>query len=166
MKDRSAGLVMLHRQQASGRISASECWEEYYMGRMVDWDPVTVDHTFLEYGHGQKLVESPVQIVYVKNNLADDVTVMWLPPWEFEQPHVALSRARIAASKLPPAKTKPEPEPLCNVFLVDPEMTVIAPGMSVPFSFMFRPTQVCPHSHSHRGLFVSETVSNAMQLFL
>lgn len=133
---------MYHRQEATGRISAFECWEEYFVGRMVDWDPITVNQSYLDFGLGKANVESPVQLVYVKNNLADAVTVMWMAPWEFEQPHVALSRARLVASRLPPPKTKPEPEPLCTVFHIDPERVRIAPGTSVPFSVTFKPTQV------------------------
>lgn len=115
------------------------------MGRMVDWDPVTVDKTFLEFGFSAANVETPVQIVYVKNNLADAVNVYWMAPWEFEHPHVGLNRARLVASRLPvlkSAKPEPEPEMLRTVYHIDPVRVQIPAGSSVPFSITFKPLQV------------------------
>lgn len=141
VNDNNDGLVMHNRQESTGRVSAFECWEEFFMGRMVDWDPVSVDKTYIDFGLGKLNVETPVQIVYVKNNLADPVTVMWLTPWEYEHPHVALHRARYVASKLPP-KPNYVPEPLTTVFRYSPEKARIPAGASVPFIFTFKPPQV------------------------
>lgn len=139
--DSNEGLVMYHRQEATGRVSAFECWEEFFMGRMVDWDPITVDTTFFEFGLGKPNVESAEKIVYVKNNLADPVTVMWIAPWEYEHPHVALHRARFVASKLPP-KPNCVLEPQKTIFKINPGKFKIAAGSSVPFTFTFKPPQV------------------------
>jgi len=140
---------MHHRQEATGRVSAFECWEEFFMGRMVDWDPITIDTTYLDFGLGKVNVETPEKIVYVKNNLADPITVMWMAPWEYEHPHVAFHRARYVAKKLPP-KTNSVLEPLRTLFRISPERIKIAAGSSVPFSVTFKPLQVNMSSTSTR----------------
>lgn len=141
ISENNDGLVMYHRQEATGRVSAFECWEEFFVGRMVDWDPITIDTTYLDFSLGKPNVETPEKIVYVKNNLADPVTVMWMSPWEYEHPHVALHRARYVANKLP-HKTNSVLEPLRTIFRISPEKTKIAAGSSMPFSFTFKPPQV------------------------
>ncbi|XP_073395974.1 cilia- and flagella-associated protein 65 isoform X3 [Physcomitrium patens] len=142
ISDNNGSLVMYHRQEATGRVSAFECWEEFFMGRMVDWDPVTVSTKYLDFGLGKTNVETPEQVVYVKNNLADPVTVMWLVPWEFEHPHVASYRAKNVASRFEIKSKVKECEQSRTVFNIMPEKIIIPAGVSVPFSITFKPTQV------------------------
>lgn len=133
-------LVLKHKQIHLGKEdSAKAVWKEMFLGRMVDWEPVTVDVTHLDFGARACDQMSEVKHITLTNNSDTTLTCLWLietPPGDLAP---RLKQFPVIKKYGAPVQRKPEERD--PIFQVYPRKVDIPMGAKFTFAATFEPTE-------------------------
>ncbi|KAL3684260.1 hypothetical protein R1sor_002282 [Riccia sorocarpa] len=124
------------------RMYNHEIWDEYFIGRMEYWEPVTIDIQLLDFGMSPCMQLSEPKFLHVTNNLQTPITLLWLVP---RPPRVGEFTG--FRPKPPPGKLerlinmqKDAPGVMnTGIFHIVPDKANVPVGGSYTFSVIFEP---------------------------
>ncbi|BBM98725.1 cilia- and flagella-associated protein 65 [Marchantia polymorpha subsp. ruderalis] len=139
------------------RMYNHEIWDEYYIGRMEYWEPVTIDNQVLDFGKGPCMQLSEPQFLHVTNNLQTPVTLLWLVPRPPRVGEFTGIKPRPPPNKLERMINMQKDSPATKnteIFHVVPDKAIIPVGGSYTFSVIFEPKAPNNHYCQQLHLFV------------